>query len=178
MSAGRTDLLIALCALFISMLTAAAVIYQGKVLSSQLNVAVWPYVDFQTTTSENSVELDVQNVGAGPALIRGAALLIDGKPQPSLVAGLHELGYRRVHGDHVTLSSIGPGDVLRAGESMAIVRIQSAPFAQKAATLQKRVRLHICYCSILGDCWLARSDAESPAVIKSCDTPPLGAIAQ
>jgi hypothetical protein len=163
--------------LFISMLTAAAVIYQGKVLSSQLNVAVWPYVDFQTTTSESSVELDVQNVGAGPALIRGATLLIDGKPQPSLSAALRELGYRRAHGNDVTLSSIGPGDVVRAGESVAIARIRSAQFAQKAATLEGRVRLRVCYCSIIGDCWLASSDAESPAVIKSCDSP-LGAIAQ
>jgi hypothetical protein len=82
-------LLIALCALVVSTLTAAAVIYQGRLLSSQLSVSVWPYVAFQTTVSETTIELDIQNVGAGPALVRGAVLLIDGKVQPSLTAGLH-----------------------------------------------------------------------------------------
>jgi hypothetical protein len=113
-------LLIALCALVVSTLTAAAVIYQGRLLSSQLSVSVWPYVAFQTTVSETTIELDIQNVGAGPALVRGAVLLIDGKVQPSLTAGLHELGYHYVRGDDVTLSSIGPGEVLRAAETVAI----------------------------------------------------------
>ena len=67
-------------------------IYQGRLLSSQLSVSVWPYVAFQTTVSESTIQLDVQNVGAGPALVRSAVLLIDGKAQPSLIAGLHELG--------------------------------------------------------------------------------------
>jgi len=175
-SALRTDLIIALCALLVSTLTAAAVIYQGKILSSQLSVAVWPYISFQSTSSNTTLELDVQNVGAGPALIRSAILLIDGKPQPSLAAGLRELGYRAGHNDNVTLSSMGPGDVLRAAESVRIARVRSLQFAQEAAALQKRVRLHVCYCSILGDCWLAQSDVESPVAIKSCDASTAGRI--
>jgi hypothetical protein len=105
-------------------------------------------------------------------------LLIDGKPQPSLAAGLRELGYRHAPGDDVTLSSIGPGEVLRAAGSVTIARIKSRPFAQMAATLQQRVRIHVCYCSILGDCWLAQSDVESPITVKSCDESSRGAIAQ
>jgi hypothetical protein len=171
-------LLIALCALIVSTLTAAAVIYQGRLLSSQLSVSVWPYVAFQTTVSETIIQLDVQNVGAGPALVRSATLLIDGKPQPSLAAGLRELGYRYVHGDDVTLSSIGPGEVLRAADSVTIARIKSRTFARGAAILQKRVRLHICYCSILGDCWLAQSEVESPIAVKSCDGSARSAIVQ
>jgi hypothetical protein len=170
--------LIALCALIVSTLTAGAVIYQGRLLSSQLSVSVWPYVAFQTTVSETTIQLDVQNVGAGPALVRSAILLIDDKPQPSLAAGLRQLGYHYSHGDDVTLSSIGPGEVLRAADNLTIARIKSRQFARNAATLQKRVRLHICYCSILGDCWLAQSDVESPIVVKSCDESSRGAIAQ
>jgi hypothetical protein len=176
-SAERTDLLIALCALFISMLTAAAVIYQGKILSSQLSVTVWPYVSFQTTGSQSVIDLQVQNVGAGPALVRSAVLLVDGNAQPSLAAGLRELGYHYKHGDDVTLSSIGPGEVLRAAESVSIARIRSSQFAKRAASLETRVRIHICYCSILGDCWLAQSEVESPITVKSCDEFPRGAIA-
>ena len=177
-SAGRTDLLIALCALIVSTLTAAAVIYQGRLLSNQLSVSVWPYVAFQTTVSETAIQLDVQNVGAGPALIRSAVLLIDGMAQPSLGAGLRQLGYHHVHGDDVTLSSIGPGEVLRAADTVTIARIRSRQFAQKAAILQKRVRVHVCYCSILGDCWLAQSEVESPVTVKSCDVLGRGSIAQ
>ena len=159
------------------MLTAAAVIYQGTILSSQLSVTVWPYVSFQTTASQTVIDLQVQNVGAGPALIRSAAIVVDGKPQPSLAAGLRGLGYRYTRGDDVTLSSIGPGEVIRAGESVSIAHIKSSRFARQAASLEKRVRVHICYCSILGDCWLAQSEVESPISAKSCDAFPRGAIA-
>ena len=168
-SALRTDLIIALCALLVSTLTAAAVIYQGKILSSQLSVTVWPYISYRSTSSDTTIELDVQNVGAGPALIRSAILLIDGKPQPSLAAALRELGFHEAHHDTVSLSSMGPGDVLRAGDSISIARVISPQLAKQAATLAKRVRLQVCYCSILGDCWLAQSDVESPVAVQSCD---------
>ena len=78
----RADLLIALLALLISTLTATAAIYQGHVISNQLSVTVWPYITYKTTASDSGIQLDVQNVGVGLAIIRGAMLSIDGKPQP------------------------------------------------------------------------------------------------
>jgi len=65
---------------------------------------------------------------------------------------------------------------LRAGDSISIARVISPQFAKQAASLQQRVRLHVCYCSILGDCWLAQSDFESPVAVQSCDASAIGRI--
>jgi hypothetical protein len=165
----RTDLLIALFALLISTLTASAAIYQGHVIANQLSVTVWPYISYKTTVSNTTIELDVENVGVGPAIVRSAMLFIDGKPQASLTTALAELGYVSKHGDSVSLSSLGSGEVIRAGEDVALARVQSARFAANAATLETRVRLETCYCSILGQCWLSTSGGESPTGVKNCD---------
>ncbi len=165
----RTDFLIALLALLISTLTASAAIYQGRLIANQLSVTVWPYVSYKTTVSNTGVELDVENVGLGPAIIRAAQLFIDGKSQPSVVAGLHELGFVGKHGDSVSVSSLGAGEVIRAGDSIPLARVQSAAFAARAVQLEHRVQIETCYCSILDQCWLAKSGDESPTRIKNCD---------
>lgn len=165
----RTDLIIALFALLISTLTASAAIYQGHLIANQLSVTVWPYISYKSTMSNSAIELDVENVGVGPAIVRSAKLFIDGKPQASLTTALAELGYVSKRGDSVTLSSLGSGEVIRAGEEVALARVQSARFAEKAATLQTRVRLETCYCSILGQCWLSKSGGETPKDVRNCD---------
>src|SRR4029077_19114118 len=137
----RTDLLIALAALLISTLTAGAAIYQGRIIANQLSVTVWPYLSYKSTVSNTSVQLDVENVGVGPAIIRGATLFIDGKSQPSLSAALHELGFVAKKGTTASLSSLGGGEVIRAGDAVTLARVQSADFALHAAAMQQRVRV-------------------------------------
>jgi hypothetical protein len=166
----RTDLLIALTALLISTLTAAAAIYQGRIIANQLSVTVWPYISYKSTVSDTGVQLDVENVGLGPAIVRGAALFIDGKGQPSLSAALRQLGYENKHGNTVALSSLGGGSVIRAGEAVTLARVRSALFASQAAAMQQRVRIETCYCSILNQCWLAKSGADAPTDVANCDS--------
>lgn len=169
---GRIELLIALCALLISSLTAGAAIYQGRMISNQLSVTIWPYVTFTSTLGDSDVELRVENVGAGPAVIRNATLLIDGKPEPSVTGALGLLGFHSQHSNSLTMTSLAPGQVIRAGDSVVIAHVHSQQFAKQAAALQKRVRVHVCYCSVLDQCWLARSDTESPEELKTCATLP------
>jgi len=166
----RADLLIALFALLISTLTATAAIYQGRVISNQLSVTVWPYLSYKTTASNTGIQLDVENVGVGPAIIRSATLFIDDKPQPSLSSALRQLGYVSRHGNSAGLSSFGAGEVIRAGEAVTLARVQSAAFAARAAELQTRVRLETCYCSLLDQCWLAKSGNVSPLGVRNCDS--------
>lgn len=164
----RVDLLIAVCALLASSLAAAAAVYQGFVIARQLSATVWPYIDFRESSSDTVVELAVQNVGAGPAVIGGATLLVDGKPQPSLAAALAALGLVRHTGATVALTNIGPGSVIRAGDSVLLVHVQSPAFAADAAAMERRVQLRVCYCSMLQQCWLKTSGDEYPTDVKSC----------
>jgi hypothetical protein len=173
---GRVDLLIAMCALLISSLTAGAAIYQGRMISNQLSVTVWPYISFRSTLGDSDVELRVENVGAGPAVIRNATLLVDGKPQPSIITAVGLLGFHPQHANSLAITSLAPGEVIRAGDSVLLAHVHSVSFAKQGAALQRRVRVQVCYCSILDQCWLARTDTESPAELKTCATLPRTSI--
>ena len=167
--ASRVDLYIALCALVVSCLAAGAAIYQGRVISSQLSVTVWPYMTFRESSSNTYVEVDVQNVGSGPAIIGTATLYVDGKPQPSLSAALRELGFKPKNNATVTLTNLGPGEVIRSGDSVPLVHVDSKQFAALAADAERRVRIEVCYCSMLQQCWHKATGDDYPTEVKACD---------
>ncbi len=143
-------------------LTASAAIYQGKVFSDQLSATVWPYLAFVTTTSAKSVEFGVENDGAGPAIVNGASLLIDGRVQPSIMQALKALGFRSGRGGEVVSASVRPGQVVRAGAHIAIVRVVSAEFARRMVSQANRFSAQIYYCSMLNRCWLIKFPSERP----------------
>ena len=166
----RIDLLIALSALLVSTLTAAAALYQGRIIARQLSVTVWPYLAYRESVSNASVQFDVENVGAGPAIIGGASMSVDGKPQTSLAAALTALGFKRENGTALSLTSIQPGVVIRPGDSMTLVRVRSKRFAALAPALQRRLRVDVCYCSMLQQCWLKTIQSDVPSDVGSCDS--------
>src|SRR5438094_198061 len=104
MRGWRPDLLIALAALTVSALTASAALYQTRMYSAQLSATVWPYLTFNATESPSTFELTLENDGAGPAIIDGAEVLVDGKREPSIIASLRKMGLTS-HGHHFWYSS-------------------------------------------------------------------------
>lgn len=165
----RVDLIIALCALVVSCLAAGAAVYQGHAIASQLSVTVWPYVTFRESSSNTYVEIDVQNVGSGPAIIGSAALYVDGKPQSSLTGSLRALGFTPKNGSTVTLTNLGAGSVIRSGDSVTLLRVESKQFAARAAEARKRTRLEVCYCSMLKQCWRKATGEDYPTEVRACD---------
>jgi len=173
----RIDLIIALFALVISSLAAGAAVYQGRVIARQLSVAVWPYVTFRETSSNTYIELDVLNVGSGPAIIGGATLYVDEKPQASLSTTLRRLGFKPDHGDAtVTLTNLGPGAVIPSGQSLPLVRVESRQFAALAPKVAQRIRVEVCYCSMLQQCWLKSTGQNYPTEVTTCDRSGLTSI--
>lgn len=162
------DLWIAVCALLVSTLTAAAAVYQGRLISNQLSVTVWPYILFHFSSSENEAELDIQNVGTGPAIIRSAALYVDGK-ETSLSAALQTFGIKAARNSTTTLTNLSPGGVIRAGDAAMLLHVHSSGVGIATATVLKRTALEICYCSLLDQCWLKTLRDDYPRPIGACD---------
>jgi hypothetical protein len=177
MRAWKLDLWIALGALLVSALTASAAIYQSKVFSDQLSATVWPYISYVTTVSSNSsFELKIENDGAGPAIIRGAELLIDGKAASGTQQIVGALHYRPSLGSSSTTGDVSPGEVIRSGDSKTILRVRDPAFAKLISQINSRVTLRIYYCSILNRCWVAKThsgsnDAGGPTDIKASEIP-------
>lgn len=153
--------MIAFAALLASSLTAAAALYQSKVFSDQLSATVWPYLSFNATNGPSGFTLTLANDGAGPAIIAGAELLVDGKHGTSLVRELQdavrqaEAGVRHGKISYVA-SSLGPGEVIRPGAEANVITMRGANVAARFAPLYNRVAIHVYYCSLLNRCWLVR----------------------
>jgi hypothetical protein len=174
----RTDLVIAVCALLVSALATAASWWQSHVVAEQLSSQVWPYLTFSTTYDPQYVSFEVDNDGLGPAIIRSAVLTIDGKPYADPVAAFRRVFTRPKHGHFgARLSGISPGSVIRAGGATRLFRLDGDWAVRQfaAATKAGRFDFRVCYCSLLGNCWLvsAKQQTEDPQAVRVC--PPGGA---
>jgi hypothetical protein len=162
----RLDLVIAVCALLISSLATLASWWQTRIIQDQLSAQVWPYLSISTTLDSDDLRVSVSNEGLGPAIIRSAAVTVDGKPLPSLIAVMHAiLGPnvvgRSKHGDRLGLSSsqAAYGSVLRVGEPYVLFDLRSSRFAKQLARgFNGRVNFRLCYCAIIPHtCWIEDS---------------------
>jgi hypothetical protein len=153
MKAWRPDLLIALAALTVGALTASSALYQSRMYSEQFSATVWPYLSFNATASPTTFELRLENDGAGPAIIDGAEVLVDGKRERSIIASLHKM--KLAAPGHFLYSSLEPGEVIRAGASAMLVKV-AEPHIAGLGPAYRRLEVNVYYCSLLNRCWVVR----------------------
>ena len=176
----KFDTIVAACALLMSSVTAAAMVYQTRVLQDQFSATVWPYLSVDTSISASSVTVALTNNGAGSALIRSASLELDGKP----AAGWREVvmaiaaDVPHVKGGHVSSSegSVDPSMAIRAGDSHRVLAVETGTLPIVPAARKHRVVLRVCYCSINDRCWNVEavpgsSDLNLPKPVARCAQP-------
>jgi hypothetical protein len=175
----RFDTVVAVCALLASSVAAAAMVYQTRVIEQQFAATVWPYLSVDTDNTANSVMVRLTNDGAGPALIRSAQLVIDGKPVPGWTTLLEAVFKSdRLKGKHhATLSSqsssVDASATVRSGDSKVLFGLRATDPAIIAAARAHRVALNVCYCSINNSCWqlhdeLGSGTPDIPKAIGAC----------
>jgi hypothetical protein len=181
----RLDVLIAVCALLISSLASAASWWQARllneqtrVLEEQLGAQVWPYVGTTEDFDNDTVRISVENNGLGPAIIRSETATVDGVRESAMIDVVHavlgpHLTRRKPRGENLrlALNGGGPGSVLRAGESTALLTLKSKHFAEPLIrATSKRIRFQICYCAIIpGQCWFTDSATNAdPRPVSVC----------
>jgi len=181
----RIDLVIAVCALLVSSLATAASWWQSRVVAEQLSAQVWPYVSFSVGFSGDLFALSVSNDGLGPAVMRTAAITVDGKPQASFVDAMHAmlgphlLQRARRAGDQrlAATSDMGaPGSVLRAGTSLTVFSLRSRHWVPELYREWQRMKLRACYCSIEGACWTKDASTDDPRPVHACPDEPLNVL--
>jgi hypothetical protein len=183
----RFDLLIALSALIISAVAAGASAYQTYVIRQQYSATVWPYLTFITSSSPDKfVEVDVSNAGIGPALIRSATVTRDGRPirsvatmtsrpalsiaiDPERIAANADEARTRQR-SNLTISSVNRGDVIPAGSKLQLLRADGTFLARRLLADAGRIDVQICYCSLLGTCWVKRlwDPSVEPHAVAAC----------
>ncbi|MBV9438843.1 MAG: hypothetical protein JOZ24_02505 [Candidatus Eremiobacteraeota bacterium] len=168
----RIDLLIAVCALLVSTLATAASWWQSRVVATQLSSQVWPYLSIVSTIGPAGLEVDVANDGLGPAVVRSVVLSVDRKPYAELSAAVRALVGPSAPRPQGTFASVPTGSVIRAGATLIFIRIRNLALVRLIAERTQRVDLQVCYCSILGDCWIRTLQRADPERLGACPYDP------
>jgi hypothetical protein len=163
---------IAMGALAISALAMLSSMLQFTVQRSQERAAAWPFISLATNYSSEGFAFVVQNKGMGPALVRRVDLFLDDAPVdgwPGVLDGLygvgHPYGWDRVGATDVQDRVFAPGERVEA------FRIPwKAPDGSDDPRVREgfgnagRFAVRVCYCSVLGDCWITREGIDHEPV--------------
>jgi hypothetical protein len=169
---------IAMGALAISALAMLSSMLQFTVQRSQERAAAWPFISLAPDYSGEGFAFVVQNKGMGPALVRRVDVFLDGNPAdgwPGVLDGLygngHPYGWDRIGATDVQDRVFAPG------ERVVAFRIpwrlppdedgkegEYDPRVREGFGDADRFKVRVCYCSVLGDCWITREGIDHETV--------------
>lgn len=124
--------------------------YTAYVERQQVRAQVWPYLLMGSNDLDQS--LDVFNKGVGPAIVRSVEIQVDGRPQRDWDHVFDALGLAHHKAVKTFFSS---GTVVSPGETIAALKLLQKDQWEQFSSSMSRLRMHVCFCSTLGECWLA-----------------------
>jgi hypothetical protein len=178
------DLIVPFAALFVSFLSILIAWQHGEVMKELVHqnerlvqANSLPFVQLYSNNGADHFTLVAANSGVGPAQIRSAVILIDGRPMPSLPDLLETCCAMK---DRQTVSKSNlRGAMIRAGQDLPYLQvIAGSPALRPLAMLYDahRIETRICYCSVFGDCWVRSSFdtrlARDPRPVNACPIGP------
>lgn len=139
----------AVIAAFVGLLALLVSAYTANIQREQVRAQVWTRLFFASSDAER--KLTAINKGVGPARIESLSIFVDGKPQRDWDHVFSAMGIKPVG---LTISTIN-GVVVAANEQLTFLQFAReedwAAFRDRA---QSRVKLKVCYCSVLDECLL------------------------
>jgi hypothetical protein len=180
------DLALPVAALFVSFVSILIAWHHGEVMKELVHqnerlvqANSLPFVQLYSNNSPDHFALGAVNSGVGPAQIRAAVVLIDGRPMPSLSAVLETCCGKKER-QFVSKSNLR-GAMIRAGQDLPYLDAAAESRAVAPLTMlydAHRIETRICYCSVFGDCWVRSSFdarlARDPRPVKACPIGPSG----
>ncbi|PXA83223.1 hypothetical protein DMC47_44190 [Nostoc sp. 3335mG] len=181
---NRLDLILAICAIFISAVSLVVAIQQSHTERSLVAADTWPYLQRILNNEydgQRTIAIGISNDGVGPAKIKSVEMFYDGKPVTSGIDLLRQCcgldtgkpippqlpgGYE---------SSIVDETVLRAGQDNPMLKFHEAegtsPVVDRLRGSLLKISFKACYCSTLDQCWT--SDLRTTAItpVAECRPP-------
>jgi hypothetical protein len=138
----------ALCAVIISVLSFSTSLEQceDKRLHDQ------PRLFFEFDTNTAGAGWNIENLGLGPAELRGFAISVDGKPIYDLTDLAKLLGVSPPYAFAYTLPTVSIP--YAPGIMKTLFWVSAEPDATALRNHWTTVRIMACYCSIHDECWL------------------------
>ena len=184
MTTALSAVVVGVVALFIAIDQSRIASRQAEIMEQTVQASVWPVVQFDVATDQDirnaHATVSLSNSGVGPAIIKGVQISRDGVPLPNIDAFL-ERRLDTTQGMRFQLDTMrGTGRVLAAGETvmlgdahweLMVGQIPSGMRDNIYAYFDELSALDgaICYCSVLDDCWVNRTDNyANPEPVESC----------
>jgi hypothetical protein len=171
---------IAIGALAVSAIAMLSSVLQFTVQRSQERASAWPYLNLAPAYSAESFTFVVQNKGMGPALVRRVEVFLDDRPVdgwPGVLDGLygkgHAYGWDRIGATDVQDRVFAPGERIEAFRiPWSTTDGEDDPRVREGFGNASRFTVRVCYCSVLGDCWITREGIDH-APVDTCPAGPL-----
>ena len=155
----RSEWLIAITAITVSILSLAVYIYQTKIMQEQKQTSVWPYLEWiPTIASADGFYISVINKGVGPAIVKKTRLTLDGKETTSVQFIRDLIGEKKIDSLWAFYTRVD-GRVLAPGEEIRLFHIKDGAarlMLPSPEELSTRVTYEITFASIYGDCWTSK----------------------
>jgi hypothetical protein len=173
------DRLAAIASGFVGALALATSGYNVYLQRAQVRAQVWPHVEWSVSNVEGFA-YNLESNGVGPAIVRGARVTVDGAPVKnwheatdllaSTVPAFRALKERGDEGELEYVHSSFAWRVLSPGAVVHPIDFShlAAPDKNVVEKAFERVDVELCYCSTLGDCWMARWFTSRP--VAACPT--------
>jgi hypothetical protein len=161
-----TNRIVSGSATIIAVVALATGVYQARLSRDQAKASVWPYL-VQGNSGNNGYSRIVQNVGLGPAMIRGFEVLVDGKPTRNWTEAAAKLGIRPSwRGKRST--TFRAGLVVPTGALIELLNLPDTADERIIRGATAHLQTWVCFCSLYGDCWENRSDNLESKRVKAC----------
>jgi hypothetical protein len=172
------DFVIAACAVVISLASLWVALRADQTQEQLLKSTVWPYIEYDTSNATesgtNRLAYEIRNAGVGPAIVRSFAVAYKGHYYSTLrelmaaCCNIHP-GKRK----HGIFTSTVHDRVIMAHEEVIFIQVLpplSDPHTYAAVSAARSgVSIQICYCSVLGECWLFDTAVDpQPVPVRKC----------
>lgn len=178
------DLILAGSAMMLSVISVAVAVHHGHVQEELVAANSWPFLRYEhgnlSDAGESRINMEIRNVGVGPALLKSLRITYEGKPVLTRMELLTRCcAFDRLSSDEQVRSNITShplnSAVVPAGEgkSILILRRDDNPDLWEDLNQERwKVKMEACYCSVLHTCWRSDLTGLEPERVKQCEHDP------
>lgn len=178
------DLTLALCAMFVSIVSLAVAVHHGKAMDRLVSANSWPLLMYGTDNLDaqgnRRISLKVENDGVGPARVQTFEVWWQGQPVSTAPELLRRccMSDAKTALDSATARSLDlvigqvSSRVIRAGESETFLGLElkeaNADIWHRLDVARLQLKMRTCYCSVFDECWQTDLEQTSAKRISSC----------
>ena len=151
------EMIVALSALFIGLVTAFTSIYSAYVDRTYSRASVWPRLEVFRSVSVDSFSYGVTNNGTGPALIKYAKVK-NGSTYLKRWSDVKQ--FSEIRQSHINNRTLSP-------QNSITPLSYKGDNAKALRNIDDNITIELCYCSVYEDCWVI-DRSNTPTPVESC----------